>query len=263
MATNRYQSLTGLYEDWSQVIITAHRGASICYPENCALAMRKAVACGSDMIEFDLRLTKDGVPVLLHDATLDRTSNLQGPPANYSLAELKQANFSYRNVPEQPLSEATYAEMSIASFEDILQEFCGRVGMNIQVYTGPAGIAEVCRLYLKYDMVDHGYLTLASLDEIKTVREINPAIEICYTPPWKERGTPEQLRFCKELGCRFVQPVAAHSGPECYALCKELGLRANAFYSDTDVGNRRLLAQGAPGWLSNRPDIALYTVGRD
>ena len=262
MATSRYQSLTALSEDWDQVIITAHRGASGCYPENCALAMRKAVEWGCDMIEFDLRMTKDGVPVLLHDATLDRTSNLQGPPANYTLTELKQGNFSHQNAPDQPPRAATYAEMPIASFEDILREFRGRVGMNIQVYAGAAGIAEICRLYLQYDMVDHGYLTLASLDEIKAVRAINPAIEICYTPPWQERGNPDQLRLCKELGCRFVQPVAAHSGPECYALCRELGLRANAFYSDTDVGNRRLLAQGATGWLSNRADIGLYSIGR-
>jgi len=78
--------------------------------------MRKAAEWGSDMIEFDLRMTKDGVLVLLHDATLDRTSNPQGPPANYTLAELKQGNFSHQNAPNQPPRAATYADMPIASF---------------------------------------------------------------------------------------------------------------------------------------------------
>jgi glycerophosphoryl diester phosphodiesterase len=262
MAAASYHSLTGLYENWDRPIITAHRGASGSYPENTALAMRKAVEWGSDMIEFDLRMSKDGVPVLLHDADLDRTSSLRGKVGDYTFAELKEANFSHQNKPGQPPSAASYAQMPIASFEDILQEFRGRVGMNIQVYAGAAGLAEICRLFLRYDMVDHGYLTLASLEEIKSVRELHPAIEICYTPPWQERGHPAQLRLCQQLGCRFVQPVAAHSGPECYTLCRELGLRANAFYSDTDVGNRLLLAQGASGWLSNRPDIGLYSCGR-
>ena len=73
-----FTNLTALYEDWNHVIVTAHRGASGCYPENTALAMRKAVAWGADMIEFDLRTTLDGIPFILHDNSLDRTSNLPG-----------------------------------------------------------------------------------------------------------------------------------------------------------------------------------------
>lgn len=262
MTTRAYQCLTALYDDWDGFIITAHRGASGCYPENTALAMRKALAWGCDMIEFDLRLSKDGVPVLLHDPTLDRTSDLMGPPENYTLAELKRGNFSHLQAANQHSAAPSYAEMPIASFEDILREFHGRIGMNIQVYAGPAGLAEICRLYLDYEMADHGYLTLASLKDIGIVRGIDRRIEVCYTPPWQERGTAAQLRVCKGLGCRFVQPVAEHSDPDCYALCRQLGLRANAFFSDTDVKNRQLIEQGATGWLSNRADIGLYSVGR-
>ena len=92
------------------------------------------------------------------------------------------------------------------------------------------------------------------------IRKFDSKIEICFPPPWTQRGTPEALKQCKELGCRFVQPVAEHSGPDCYRLCKELGLRANTFYADTDLDIRLLLAQGANGILSNRPDVVCETL---
>ena len=68
------RTLSDLYRDPDYFMITAHRGASFEFPENTVLAMRKAVEAGADMIEFDLRGTADGVPLLLHDETIDRTS---------------------------------------------------------------------------------------------------------------------------------------------------------------------------------------------
>jgi glycerophosphoryl diester phosphodiesterase len=58
--------------------VIAHRGASGQFPENTLLAFREAVAQGADAVELDVRLTRDGVPVVLHDATLDRTTDGEG-----------------------------------------------------------------------------------------------------------------------------------------------------------------------------------------
>ena len=62
------RTLTELYQDHTHFMITAHRGASFEFPENTALAMRKAVEAGADMIEFDLRGTADGVPDVRGDS---------------------------------------------------------------------------------------------------------------------------------------------------------------------------------------------------
>lgn len=56
----------------------AHRGYSGKYPENTMLAFRKAVEAGADGIELDVQLTKDGVPVIIHDELVDRTTNGKG-----------------------------------------------------------------------------------------------------------------------------------------------------------------------------------------
>ena len=65
--------------------IIAHRGASGQAPENTLAAIRKAMAIGVDMIEIDVRQTRDGAIVLMHDRTLNRTTNGKGERSRRSL----------------------------------------------------------------------------------------------------------------------------------------------------------------------------------
>lgn len=68
--------------------ICAHRGASDTHPENTLAAFREAIMLGAQMIEFDVALTKDGHPVLMHDATVDRTTDGSGAVADLTLEEI-------------------------------------------------------------------------------------------------------------------------------------------------------------------------------
>jgi glycerophosphoryl diester phosphodiesterase len=69
--------------------IVGHRGASAIAPENTMAAFREAIAAGSDGIEFDVRLTRDGVPVIIHDKTLRRTSRLSHRIADLTFSQLE------------------------------------------------------------------------------------------------------------------------------------------------------------------------------
>jgi glycerophosphoryl diester phosphodiesterase len=72
------------------MLIIGHRGASALAPENTLAAFRLSIAAKADGIEFDVRLTKDGVPVVIHDDNLKRTGNINLRVADLTLAELKQ-----------------------------------------------------------------------------------------------------------------------------------------------------------------------------
>ena len=74
--------------------VFGHRGCSGTYPENTMLSFRKAVEAGVDGMEFDLHLTKDNRLVIIHDETIDRTSNGSGTVRDMTLAELRQYDFS-------------------------------------------------------------------------------------------------------------------------------------------------------------------------
>ena len=68
----------------------AHRGFSAAAPENTSVAVRKGMAVGADGCEFDVRLSRDGVVVLMHDATVDRTTDGTGRVAELTLADLRR-----------------------------------------------------------------------------------------------------------------------------------------------------------------------------
>lgn len=78
------------FERWPYPAACAHRGAGRLAPENTLAAMRTGAAHGHTMVEFDVKLTGDGKPVLLHDATLDRTTSGRGPAATTTFAEIAQ-----------------------------------------------------------------------------------------------------------------------------------------------------------------------------
>jgi glycerophosphoryl diester phosphodiesterase len=74
-------------------LVIAHRGASAAYPEHSRPAYQKALAEGADGLECDVRLSRDGHLVLMHDRTLDRTSDQRGPVSQRSLAQLREVDF--------------------------------------------------------------------------------------------------------------------------------------------------------------------------
>ncbi len=76
--------------------LVAHRGYALHYPENTLLALRKAVKAGACYLEFDIQLTADGVPILLHDATLQRMAGVDAAIHEISLAEARTYSFDER-----------------------------------------------------------------------------------------------------------------------------------------------------------------------
>ena len=69
--------------------ICAHRGASVTHPENTLVALEEAIRLGAHMLEFDVTLTRDEQLVLMHDATVDRTTDGTGPIERLTLEEVK------------------------------------------------------------------------------------------------------------------------------------------------------------------------------
>ena len=84
-----------------KMMVAGHRGDSANCPENTMVAFRAAIEAGADMIETDVRLTRDGVPVLIHDRTVDRTTDGKGYVKDMTFAELRALNAGTKDVPQQ------------------------------------------------------------------------------------------------------------------------------------------------------------------
>ncbi len=72
--------------------VIAHLGASGFFPENTLLAFRKAIEGGADALEFDVRVTEDGIPVVIHDSTVDRTTDGVGVVSAMHFDAIKELN---------------------------------------------------------------------------------------------------------------------------------------------------------------------------
>ena len=93
--------------------VVAHRGYSARYPENTASAFDAAISAGADMIELDVCITKDRVPVVIHDQTLERTTDGAGMVSEFNLSELKKLDAGSWFSPE-------FKGESIPTLEEIL-----------------------------------------------------------------------------------------------------------------------------------------------
>lgn len=109
----------------------AHRAASQQDPENTRAAISKALTLGFDVIELDVRLSRDGIPVLLHDATLDRTTSAAGPATALIAAELANLDAGSWHHPG-------FADESVPTLAEALDLIDGAARVNIDVKTDAA-----------------------------------------------------------------------------------------------------------------------------
>jgi glycerophosphoryl diester phosphodiesterase len=124
------------------VEIIAHRGFSAAAPENTLAAIEAAIAAGADALEFDVHVSRDGTPVLFHDATLKRTTDGRGPLKDHSLAELRALDagswfgrgFAGERIP------------SLAEALECVSRWSGRIYPEVKGYRGAQDLARMVDL---------------------------------------------------------------------------------------------------------------------
>lgn len=113
------------------IYVVAHRGAHQGIPENTLAAYRKAIDLGADYVEVDLRATKDGDIVSMHNSTVDNyTKDTQGPVKGFTLAELKAMDIGSRVGPE-------WRDERIPTFDEILDLCKGKIGIYLDLKDAP------------------------------------------------------------------------------------------------------------------------------
>lgn len=120
--------------------VIAHRGNRAFAPENTLLAFEQALALGADALEFDLRLSRDGVLMVIHDATLERCTDGRGAVADHSAAQLKRfdagMNFSADGGRSHPWRGRG---VRISSFDDVIDSLPRELPMIVELKAADAG----------------------------------------------------------------------------------------------------------------------------
>lgn len=178
--------------------IYAHRGASAEFPENTLPAFARAVELGADGIELDVHLSSDGIPVVIHDDSVDRTTNGTGAVAELTLSYLQQLDAG---------NGAT-----VPTLAEVLDLVAGKVHVDIEVKAGEAA-DEVVALTASHPNLEFA-ISSFNHEALRHVRRnsadvelwpLTPAISDELLATAKELGSPQIAAYDKMLNEEIIQ----------------------------------------------------------
>jgi glycerophosphoryl diester phosphodiesterase len=199
--------------------VAAHRGGCTDYPENTLAAFRAAVQLGAAMIELDLRRSADGAIIIIHDATVDRTTNGRGRLDQLTFAEIRSLDAGSWKHPR-------FARERIPTLEEVLEIVPRNVWLNLQIKCGEAIAADVARRLAAAGRLDHAFLACGA-SAAREAREAVPDILICSLE--RKRSRTAYIAHCIDSGANFIQfhHLRGLPRPDLVARAADGGLRVN------------------------------------
>ncbi|HSF15576.1 MAG TPA: glycerophosphodiester phosphodiesterase [Vicinamibacteria bacterium] len=251
-------------------VVIAHQGGRGLWPENTLLAFEKADALGVDMIEMDLRSTADGEIVVIHDATVDRTTNGQGRVGDLASREVLQLDAAFAF--EGPDGSFPYRDrgITVPSLASVLAKLPhARLNVEMKEFT-PELARQLCGS-LKEFAAEHRVLVAAfEHDAMTAFREDCPEVATSAT-------AREGLFFYQAhrlgLGSLYRSPAVVFQVPEFFGdihvidasfleWTRRTNVRVQAWTVNDPKDMERLLEMGVSGILTDYPDRLLELLGR-
>ncbi|EYT54881.1 hypothetical protein H490_0108405 [Leucobacter sp. UCD-THU] len=163
--------------------IISHRGAAALAPENTLSAMRVAIDQGVDFIETDVQLTADGVPILMHDFTLDRTTSGGGRVADHTLEQIKRLDAGGWFAPAYTWEPVP----TLVEFVDLLGGAPTRALVELKGVWAPEQIASVVDLLRERQLVHRVALQSFDVHTLRMLQEVGPEFaRVLLTREWDE-----------------------------------------------------------------------------
>jgi glycerophosphoryl diester phosphodiesterase len=238
--------------------VIGHRGAAGCGPENTLGGLRRAAALGCRWVEFDVRLTADREPILLHDDRLDRTSDGQGAVARLPLAAIRQYDAGSWFSPDF----AGEAIPTLFETVAILAEF--GLGANVELKAGRASAAEtgkvaagaLARFWPAH--LPAPLISSFSAEALLAAQREAPQIArglLCRSIPrdWRERA--------ENLGCVSLHADQRRLSPAIVAKIRASGYSVLAYTVNEPARADALLTWGVTSVFSDVPHIILAALG--
>ena len=151
--------------------LCAHRGVMDTHPENTLPAFREAIRLGAHMIEFDVYFTKDKTPVIIHDPTVDRTTDGAGLVTEMTFAEIRRLDAGSWKSP-------LFTGVRIPTLQETLAIMPNNIWLNVHMKGGPEDGQAVARILLQTNRQGQAFLACKS-ETAAAARAVSPEILIC------------------------------------------------------------------------------------
>lgn len=232
------------------VTIVAHRGLAEGLPENTLAAFRQSIERGVQIIEVDLQMTKDGHLVVIHDETLDRTTDCSGRVAERTLAEVKRCDAGW----------PTHSGEQVPTFEEVLALFKAAPARLVADVKPGTPIDPVLAAIRQHRAEAKVILGLRRTDHVVRTREALPGVTLlAYMPNSSDAAAfTEADAHIIRLWSDWVEADPAlvartrALGPQVWIM---VGRRLPAKKREWRDLHTRMIATGAQGLITNRPEL--------
>lgn len=236
----------------AQLVVISHRGEHLSHPENTLPAFQAAIDAGADYFELDVRTTADGQLVLMHDGTVDRTTNGKGKVRELTFEQIRQLDPGVK-------FDAKFAGTRVPTFEEALDLAHGKIGVYVDSKDiAPAALVAALE---KADMSDKVVIYGGS-GFLKHVRELRPALKVM--PEADDAATLEKLEA--ELHPQVVAFDAGDFKEDVIAIARKSN---NEIYvdrlwtADNPANWQDAIDRGAAGIQTDHPaELVVYLRSR-
>lgn len=233
-----------------------HRGARAYAPMNTIPSFELAHEMGAHGIEFDVRRSKDGVLVLLHDATIDGTSNGHGNVADLTFAELRELDFG-------GWLDAKYAGTQIPTLDELFEAVGNKFLMNVEIKCerlASEGIEQqVAETIARHGLADR--ILISSFNPL-VVKRSAKAMPHILRGLLVEAETPfARARLLQTLDIQALHPYFPFIDASYMQKARALGLAVNTWTVNDPAEAQRLAGLGVSAVITDKPDLILAALG--
>lgn len=236
-------------------IIIAHRGASAYHPENTMAAFEAAAAMGADMVELDITLSHDGVPVVIHDETLDRTTNGTGMVSDHSLNELKQLDAG-------TWFGEKFAGERIPTLKEVLKFAQNHIALNIEIKPEAVheyvqgGIEEkALKLVKKYGMEQHVLFSSFSYRAVENIKQLDVDIAAALLYEKKQSSSRQPVQLVADHQADAFNCSRRQYSKKWARELNRQGIPVFVYTVNKQRQMKKVIERGATGIFSDKPDV--------
>ena len=246
------------YKREGHIPILGHRGIKAKYPENTIISFAAAIELGVDLIEFDVNITKDGIPVVLHDNNIVRTSDHEGLTRDFTLQELKKFDFGCK-------FGAQFAGTPIPTLEEVLELAVKSenllLNVEIKDMTQEA-VDKTVEMLHRFGLEDRSVIACFDAEIIRYTKKNYPHMRCQGFPGRYMKNFTEDTYDCMfgmgiPIGWKDCTEKSICND---VAFAKERGILAWLFCADTEADVHRCVEYGCDNITGNDPEIALCVL---
>jgi len=225
-----------------------HRGASGTHPENTMISFARAVELGCDGIEFDVHRTKDGHLVVIHDPTLNRTTNGTGWVRDHTLAEIKRLDAG-------KFKHAKYAGQQVPTLAEVIHQTPVDLKLFIELKAGsihyPGIEADLIQALKTERALDRTQISSFDHHGLKLIHELDPHIELGML---FSDNPVDPVAMARACGATALHPFYLWVQPPMVMAARAAGMKVNVWTVNDPVPIALLKQIGVDGVFSDYPD---------